>query len=208
MLPVEAVASAAPVAMSVVTTNPSLAGTYPRLDISHATPTNTSKRLPNATTVAAADRLMTRGSWRPGRNGSSIALGRRTIQSAMRINGTVRVGGLSSISADDAPFEVIRQAASKRSLHRVRSQESLKVCSSLRREGCIRGFRTRGARRCLNCRVLASRPVRFLSADRRSNDGKLLMALDGDEQMVSLIFATWNQLDGWLRQADGVRHAV
>jgi hypothetical protein len=29
-----------------------------------------------------------------------------------------------------------------------------------------------------------------------------------DEKMVSLNFTSWNQLDGWLRQVDGLRRAA
>jgi hypothetical protein len=38
------------------------------------------------------------------------------------------------------------------------------------------------------------------------SDGKLLMALDCE--VVSLNFASWNQLDGWLRRVDGLRRAA
>jgi hypothetical protein len=39
-----------------------------------------------AITLAVADRLTARGSWRPGRNGSSLAHARRAIQRAMWMN--------------------------------------------------------------------------------------------------------------------------
>jgi hypothetical protein len=93
ILPVDTVASAAPAATSVAKTNASFASAYPRLEISHATPTGTSRSPPNATTVAAADRLKARGSCRPGRNGSNIALARPAIHSPMQMDCIVGVAG-------------------------------------------------------------------------------------------------------------------
>lgn len=121
MLPFATVASAAPAATSVATTNASFASAYPRLEISHATPIGTSRRPPNATPVPAADRLMARGSWRPGRNGSSIAQPRSAIQSTMRMTCIVEVArSVGFTSADDAPSEAIRQAVAERSHHQLR----------------------------------------------------------------------------------------
>jgi hypothetical protein len=48
--------------------------------------------------------------------------------------------------------------------------------------------------------------VRFLSAVAAVIDRKLLMAPVWE--VVSRIFASWNQLDGWLRRIDGLRRAV
>ena len=48
--------------------------------------------------------------------------------------------------------------------------------------------------------------VRFLRAITRSVARKSLTGKDG--VMVSPICASWNQLDGWLRQIEGLRRAA
>lgn len=51
-----------------------------------------------------------------------------------------------------------------------------------------------------------ARLVRFLPADGCPGRGKLLMALDGE--VVSRIFASRNQLGGWLRAVEALRRVL
>jgi hypothetical protein len=48
--------------------------------------------------------------------------------------------------------------------------------------------------------------VRFLSAVAAATHGKLLIGLDCDRGEPH--FASWNQLDGWLRQVEALRAAA
>lgn len=45
-------------------------------------------------------------------------------------------------------------------------------------------------------------PSRGLPSGAHADDG------GRERRMVSRIFASWNQLDGWLRQVDRLRHAA
>jgi hypothetical protein len=49
-------------------------------------------------------------------------------------------------------------------------------------------------------------PVRFLRASSRSVARKSLIGMDG--VMVSRIFASWNQLERWFRDVDGLRRVA
>lgn len=50
------------------------------------------------------------------------------------------------------------------------------------------------------------RTVRLLSAMAASTGGKCLIVLTG--LVVSRMFASWNQLAGWLRQVEALRRAA